>query len=66
MIQSSSGRIDGVHEDVNPQLVLRYFFDRYRDGRFFAEDQTSIFDGDHETVQSGYGQSSLYEGPDGA
>ncbi|MGO4648102.1 hypothetical protein AB4305_24530 [Nocardia sp. 2YAB30] len=46
------GGIDGVHEDLNTELVLRYFFDRYRDGRFFAKDQTSTFDGDALTSDS--------------
>lgn len=40
------GCIDGVHEDLNTELVRRYFFDRYRDTRFFAKDQTRTFDGD--------------------
>ena len=46
------GGIDGVHEDLNTELVLRYFFDRYRDGRFFAKDQTRTFDGDSLTSDS--------------
>ncbi|MEV0294184.1 hypothetical protein [Nocardia sp. NPDC050710] len=46
------GGVDGVREDLNTELVLRYFVDRYRDGRFFAEDQTSISVGDWLTSDS--------------
>lgn len=46
------GGIDGVDEDLNTELVVRYFLDRYRDGRFFAKDQTSTFEGDALTADS--------------
>ncbi|MBF6163391.1 hypothetical protein IU486_01210 [Streptomyces gardneri] len=46
------GGIDGVREDLDTELVVRYFLDRYRDGRFFAKDQTSTFDGDALTSDS--------------
>ncbi|MFE3441904.1 hypothetical protein ACFXNW_02615 [Nocardia sp. NPDC059180] len=46
------GGIDGVHEDLNTELVLRYFLDRSGDGRFFAKDQTSTFEGDALTADS--------------
>lgn len=46
------GCIDEVREDLNTELVLRYFVDRYRDGRFFAKDRTSSSDGDCLTSDS--------------
>ncbi len=39
------GKVDGIREDLNTELVLRYFMDRSLDGRFFADDQTSVHDG---------------------
>ncbi|NEW37019.1 hypothetical protein GV791_31375, partial [Nocardia cyriacigeorgica] len=46
------GGIDGIHVDLNTELVLRYFVDRYREGRLFADDQTSTFEGDALTADS--------------
>ncbi|WP_218021536.1 hypothetical protein [Nocardia acidivorans] len=34
-----TGSIEGVRENLNTQLVLRYFVERHRDSRLFAENQ---------------------------
>ncbi|MFB7720053.1 hypothetical protein [Nocardia sp. NPDC056100] len=35
------GGIDGVEEDLNTELIVRYFVERHRAGRFFAENQVN-------------------------
>ncbi|KAA8886233.1 hypothetical protein F3087_26985 [Nocardia colli] len=46
------GCVDGVRGDLNTELVLRYFVDQRRAGRYFAEDQTGIADEDRLTSDS--------------